>query len=92
MVDIVEQCYVKELKKVIYYVDEIKEKLGIGVKEDLQLVYEKICELNRIIEIVVDGVKDVMLEDEKIFEQVRVWLEVCKNDLIFIYELRSSLK
>ena len=46
MVDIAEQRYAKELNKATYYVDEIKEKLGTGAKEDLQLAYEKICELN----------------------------------------------
>ena len=92
MVDIAEQRYAKELKKATYYVDEIKEKLGTGAKEDLQLAYEKICELNRTIETAADGVKDVMLEDEKTFEQVRAWSEARKNDLIPIHELRSSLK
>ena len=35
MVDMAEQRYRKELNKVTYYVDEIKENLGTGVKEDL---------------------------------------------------------
>jgi len=38
MVDMAEQAearYRKELNKVTYYVDEIKENLGTGVKEDL---------------------------------------------------------
>ena len=38
MVDTAEQAetrYRKELNKVTYYVDEIKENLGTGVKEDL---------------------------------------------------------
>ena len=63
MGDIAEQRYTKELKKATYYVDEIKEKLGTGVKEDLQLAYERICELNRTTETAVDGVKEAMLED-----------------------------
>ena len=92
MVDIAEQRYAKELKKATYYVDEIKEKLGTGAKEDLQLAYEKVCELNRTIETAADGVKDAMLEDKKTFEQVRAWSEARKNDLIPIHELRSSLK
>ena len=92
MVDIAEQRYAKELKKATYYVDEIKDKLGTGAKEDLQLAYEKVCELNRTIETAADGVKDAMLEDEKTFEQVRAWSEARKNDLIPIHELRSSLK
>ena len=92
MVDIAEQRYAKELKKATYYVDEIKEKLGTGAKEDLQLAYEKVCELNWTIETAADGVKDAMLEDEKTFEQVRAWSEARKNDLIPIHELRSSLK
>ena len=92
MVDIAEQRYAKELKKATYYADEIKEKLGTGAKEDLQLAYEKVCELNRTIETAANGVKDAMLEDEKTFEQVRAWSEARKNDLIPIHELRSSLK
>lgn len=40
MADIAEQRYVKELNKTTYYVGEIKENLGTGAKEDLQLAYE----------------------------------------------------
>ena len=47
MVDIAEQCYAKELNKVTYYMDEIKENLGTGAKYDLQLAYEKICQLKQ---------------------------------------------
>ena len=92
MVDIAEQRYAKELKKARYYVDEIKEKLGTGVKEDLQLAYEKSCELKKTIETAANGVKDAMLEEEKTFEQVRAWSEARKDDLIPIHDLRSSLK
>ena len=42
--------------------DEIKEKLGAGAKEDLQLAYEKIGKLKRTIETAANGVKDTMLE------------------------------
>ena len=35
MVDMAEQRYRKEVNKVTYYADEIKENLGTGVKEDL---------------------------------------------------------
>ena len=92
MVDIAEQRYKKELKKVTCYMDEIKEKLGTGVKEDLQLAYKKICELNRTIKTAANRVKDAMLEEEKTFEQIRAWLKACKDNLIPIHELRSSLK
>ena len=40
---ITEQCYAKELKRATYYVDEIKEKMSTGAKENLQLAYERIC-------------------------------------------------
>ncbi|KAK2557875.1 hypothetical protein P5673_019852 [Acropora cervicornis] len=92
MVDTAEQCYMKELNKATYYVDEIKENLGTSVKQDLQLAYEKMCKLNRPIETAANWVKDAMSEEEKTFEQVRTWLEARKDDLIPIHELRSSLK
>ncbi|XP_022789302.1 uncharacterized protein LOC111329007 [Stylophora pistillata] len=71
---------------------EIKEKLGTGAKEDLQLAYDKICEVSKTMETAANEVKDATLEDEKTFEQVRAWSEASKDDLIPIRELRSSLK
>ena len=61
MVDIAEQCYGKELNKVTYYMDEIKGNLASGVKEDLQLANEQICELNRTIQTAAKGVKDDLI-------------------------------
>lgn len=92
MVEVVEENYVKELKRVIYYVNEIKEMVNFSVKEDVLLVYEKICDVSKILEVLVNFVKDVMLEDEKLFEDVKGWLYVYKEELVFIYELRSRFK
>ena len=92
MGDVAEQRYAKELKRATYYMAKIKEKLGTGAKDDLQLAQERICELNKTMETAANGVKDAMLEEEKTFEQVRAWSEARKDDLIPIHELRNRLK
>ena len=71
MVDIAEGNYTKELKRATYYVKEIEENLNTGVNEDMCLVYEKICEINKTLEGAADRVKDAMLDEEKSFEEVR---------------------
>ena len=56
IIDIAEQRYTKELNKATCYEDEIKENLGTGANEDLQLAYKKIRQLNRtIIETAANG-------------------------------------
>ena len=49
-VDVAEQNYAKELNKAAYYVNEIKETVNTGVKEDLVSAYEKICNVNKTLE------------------------------------------
>ena len=48
--ELTEENYKKALKKAIYYVEEIEEKLHFGMTEDLHLAYEGICDINKALE------------------------------------------
>ena len=88
MVNVAEQNYSQELNKAIYYVNEIKETVNIGVKKDLLSAYEKICDVNKTLK----ACQGRHLEAEKSFEEVNVLSHARKEDFVPIHESRSRLK
>ena len=91
MVEIAEGNYTMEVKRATYYIKEIKENLNTGVNENMCLVYEKICEINKTLEGAADHVKYAMLDEEKSFVEVRQWYDNCKQDLIPVRNLRDRI-
>ena len=92
MVDLAEENYKKALEKATYYVGEIEEKLNYGVTEDLSLAYERICDINSALEDSANSVKDVMLDADTSFDEVRKWSDNRKQDFIPVRNLRDKLK
>ena len=67
MVELAEENYKKELKRATYYVGEIAEKLNAEGTENLRLVHERMCDINKALEYSANQVKDAMLDAEKSF-------------------------
>ena len=86
--ELTEENYKKALKKAIYYVEEIEEKLHFGVTEDLRgnMLHKQGARgfANRV--------KDAMLDAEKSFDEVRQWSKPHKQHFIPVRNLRDKLK
>ena len=62
MVEFAKENYKKQLKRATYYVGEIAEKLNAEGAENLHLAYERICDINKVLEYSANQVKDAMLD------------------------------
>ena len=62
MVEFAKESYKKQLKRATYNVGEIAEKLNAEGAENLRLAYERICDINKVLEYSANQVKDAMLD------------------------------
>ena len=58
----------------------------------MRLAYERICDINKALEDSAKRVKDVMLNAQKSFDEVRQWSDTRKQDFIPVRNLRDKLK
>ena len=65
---------------------------GIDDEDDLELHYEKICDLVKKLEVSIDKAKDQVLEEEMPLERISGWSKTQREELKTFRELHSNLK
>ena len=82
----------KELAASIIILDDIKEALESGEKEDIEHGYKRICDVINKLESAKDQTTEAMLSEEKAIEEVREWNKKQKKEMEQFRELRKRLK
>lgn len=68
-----EAKYNQELTTGQIEMEDVQEALESGEKEEIEVAYERICEITKKLEISKDNITQEMLAEEKTIDQVREW-------------------
>ena len=83
----------KEMNKAKFYAKEASALLETSAsKEEVLSMYERVGEVSKAVERSANKIKEVMLDNESNFEEVRNWSERHRNDTKFLRDMRVQIK
>ncbi|XP_065067288.1 uncharacterized protein LOC135692879 [Rhopilema esculentum] len=87
-----EEKYNQELTTGKIVLEDVQEALESGEKEEIEVAYERVCEITRKLEISKDEITEEMLAEEKTIDQVREWNKEQKEKIKEFRNMRKRLK
>ena len=84
--------YEREIKTAKFMLEDCEEAFVLEDREDIELAYEKICQIVKRLDKSKDDVIEKMLGEEDMIGEVRQWNQTQKEEIRPIREMRKRLK